>query len=163
MILTKDTVVVKVEGLAEAYYSGAVAYGKIFVPEEQFSENKYDVENAKFDIDELDGKHSHTKGELSYETGTIEQFVNEEESEHYNSHDDLLLDMFADMLYISWGDLVDLNKAIESLSTREKKQVLLTEDVTIEGNLIPKGTELKYSVISTEGLDDFKMKLSFKV
>lgn len=161
MIFNKDTVVVKIEGVAKGYYSGAVAYGKIFVPEEKFSADEY--ENTQFGVDELDGKHSYTEGLMFYNTGTIEQFVNEEESEHYNSHDDLLLDMFADRLDISWGDLVDLNKAIENLSTREKKQVLLTEDVTIEGNLIPKGTELKYSVISTEGLDDFKMKLSFKV
>ena len=162
MIFNKDTVVVKIEGIAEAYYSGAVAYGKIFVPEEQFSENKYDVENAEFGVDELDGKHSYTEGTLSYATGTIEQFVNEEESEHSNSHDDLLLDMFADRLDISWEDLRELNKAIENLSTREEKQVKLTEDVTIEGTLIPKGTELKYTMISTEDLEGFEIEIDFK-
>lgn len=162
MIFNKDTVVVKIEGFAEAYYSSSTAYGKIFVPEEQFSENKHAVENTEFGVHELDGKHSYTEGTLSYTTGTIEQFANEKESEHSNSHADSLFEMFADTLNINWESLINLNETIENLSTHEEKQIKLTEDVTIEGNLIPKGTELKYTEVSTEGLEDLEIEIDFK-
>ena len=162
MIFTKDTVIVKVEAIAEGYYSNAVAYGKIFLPEDLFS--KYtsidSVENLKFGVYELDGKHSYTPGEYSVTTGSIEQFVNEID-EYENSEQDSLLESFAGLLKTGWEDLNDFNKTIDNLSKKETETVTLSQPTLVEQTMLPKGTKLTYTAVSTDNLEEFEEKIEF--
>ena len=162
MIFTKDTVIVKVEATAEGYYSNAVAYGKIFLPEDLFS--KYtsidSVENRKFGVYELDGKHSYTPGEYSVTTGSIEQFVNEID-EHENSQQDSLLEIFAKLLKMDWSDLKNFNETIDNLSKQETKTVTLSHPTVVEQSVLPKGTKLTYTAVSTDNLEEFEEKIEF--
>lgn len=162
MIFTKDTVIVKVEAIAEGYYSNAVAYGKIFLPEDLFS--KYtsidSVEDLKFGVYELDGKHSYTPGEYSVTTGSIEQFVNEID-DYENSEQDSLLESFAGLLKTGWEDLNDFNKTIDNLSKQETKTVTLSHPTVVEQTMLPKGTKLTYTSVSTDNLEEFEEKIEF--
>lgn len=162
MIFTKDTVIVKVEAIAEGYYSNAVAYGKVFLPEDLFS--KYtsidSVENRKFGVYELDGKHSYSEGEYSVTTGSIEQFVNEID-EHENSQQDSLLELFAELLKMGWSDLKNFNETIENLSKQETKTVTLSHPTVVEQTVLPKGTKLTYTAVSTDNLEEFEEKIEF--
>ena len=162
MIFTKDTVIVKVEAIAEGYYSNAVAYGKVFLPEDLFS--KYtsidSVENRKFGVYELDGKHSYSEGEYSVTTGSIEQFVIEID-EHENSQQDSLLEIFAKLLKIGWSDLKNFNETIDNLSKQETKTVTLSHPTVVEQTMLPKGTKLTYTAVSTDNLEEFEEKIEF--
>lgn len=162
MIFTKDTVIVKVEAIAEGYYSNAVAYGKIFLPEDLFS--KYtsidSVEDLEFGVYELDGKHSYTPGKYSVTTGSIEQFVNEID-EYENSQQDSLLESFAELLKIGWSDLKNFNETIDNLSKQETKTVTLSQPTLVEQTMLPKGTKLTYTAVSTDNLEEFEEKIEF--
>lgn len=162
MIFTKDTVIVKVEAIAKGYYSNAVAYGKIFLPEDLFS--KYtsidSVEDLEFGVHELDGKHSYTQGEYSVTTGSIEQFVNEID-EYENSQQDTLLESFAELLKTGWSDLKNFNETIDNLSKQETKTVTLSQPTLVEQAMLPKGTKLTYTSVSTDNLEEFEEKIEF--
>lgn len=161
MIFNKDTEVVKVEGFAEAYYSNATAFGKVFVPKEKFEQNKEKFESLEFGVHELDGKHSYTEGELSYKLGTIETFALEEEnySEVEQDESDVLIDICSETFNIGWGNFTKLNNKINGLSKKENITIKLTEDTIIEGIKIPEGTEISYTKVNLEKLKDFEFEL----
>lgn len=161
MIYNKDTEVVKVEGFAEAYYSNAIAFGKVFIPKEKFEKNKEKFENLEFGVHELDGKHSYTEGELSYEIGTIEKFAIEEEiySEAEQDESEVLIEIFSEKFNMGWRNLSKLNDKINALAKKETITMTLTKDMTIEGVKIPEGTKLNYTKVDFEKLKDFEFEL----
>ena len=158
--VNKDTIMIKIEGSADAYYSGASAYGSILVPKSEVY--MPGLESLSFSVSELDGKHSETEGEIKISEGTLEQFVNEPKSdfEEENDYFDYLLDNVIEILEdINYNSLEKMSEEINKLSIREEVSVKLTEDLVIEGEKFPKGVILTYSKFDNEKLTNFEFEL----
>lgn len=159
--INKDTVMVKIEGFAEAYYSGASAHGVVFVPKSKMDMDYFD--GIDFSVSELDGKHSETQGEITFSEGTLEHFVNEEKdsSSKDNEYFEHMLSLVIDRIDedIDYESFEKLNEKIINLSAKEKVSVKLTKDLLIEGVNFPKDTVLTKFNINVGNLNNFEFEL----
>jgi len=169
MKFTKNTKVVEIETYAAGYYSGAEAYGVIYVPKEFYEKHKSVIDGLKLGVSELDGKHSYTECDLSITEQTIEEFAkrNSEvidngliENITYN----MLGEINNELEYVEREALAkiieDLTNQIIKLYKVEIKAIRLTEDVIIQGNQIPKGTSLTYEI--KNDLNNLEIEVDFE-
>lgn len=156
--VNKDTVMVKIEGIATAYYSGATAQGRVFVPKSEIDMDYF--EGIDFSVSELDGKHSETQGEITFTEGTLEHFVNNEDLSKNNDSFDSMLSLVVERLDedIDYDSFEELNTEISNMSIREKISVKLTKDLLIEGVNFPKDTVLTQFKVNVENLNNFEFE-----
>ena len=159
--VNKDTVMVKVEGFAEALYSGATAYGSILVPKSVL--DLEELKNVDFCVYELDGKHSETYGEITITEGTLEELVKKEEKGYeINKYFDKVLEevfMVEGVKDVDYKSVRELNTLIDSIYEKVEKSVELIEDLVVGDITVPKGTVINQTVMGLEKLDEFEFEL----
>lgn len=154
-IITKDTVVAKLEGYAQGCYSNSEAYGEIFIPIEIYEQNKELVDGADIIVYELDGKHSETHGQAQVIINTLENFlINTEIKRNYS--DEYEVDL-TEQLYYEIEDIDEedmsavykLNTEIislaEGINEEKETELILSEDTKINDIEFPKGTIVKFN------------------
>ena len=159
--VNKDTVMVKIEGFAEAPYSGATAYGSILVPKSVLDLSE--LKNVDFCVYELDGKHSETDGEITITEGTLEELVKKETKDYeVNDYFDKVLEEVFIAECIKNTDeksLRELNALIESVYKKVEKSIELVEDLVVGDITVPKGTIISQTFMGLEKLDEFEFEL----
>jgi len=75
MKFNKDSKVVCIFASAEAYHSGATAYGELYIPYEYYKKNEEKLEKLTVYVHELDGKHSEIECEMDFGIYTIEYIL----------------------------------------------------------------------------------------
>lgn len=96
---------------AEAYYSGATVTHDAFVTQAFIDENEEIIEGYHFSVHELDGKHSETEGEVSFDTldkDNAESLLAELHGESEQVFEDMLDDC------IGLEEMIDLDRDIRS-------------------------------------------------
>ena len=160
--VNKDTVMVKVEGFAEAPYSGATAYGSILVPKSVL--DLEELKNVDFCVYELDGKHSETDGEITITEGTLEELVKKEKKGYeINEYFDKVLEevfMVEGVKDVDYKSVRELNTLIDSIYEKVEKSVELIEDLVVGDITVPKGTVINQTVMGLEKLDEFEFELN---
>ena len=152
MKFNKNTKLTKITAYATGYYSGAEAYGEIYMPENFYKENENKLDNIQISVYGLDGKHSEVDCDVEIETNTLGYFVEtyafSEKGDHQNI-DKLLLGYTTTSLSLinpQKQGLTDLTKTIVNMSRIIHKSIILTKETTIEGIELSEGTRLTYSV-----------------
>ena len=169
MKFTKNTKVIEVEAYAEGYYSGAEAYGVVYVPKEFYEKHKSTIDGLEFGIYELDGKHSYTECDLSITEQTIGEFVKRKSEVVDNRLAENIIDNIIndELEYVEREALAktieiieDLTEKILELYKTETKSIVLKEDTVIMNVEIPKGTLIKYEL--GKSLNDFEIEINFE-
>ena len=165
MKFNKDTDVVKIEAYAMGYYSESEAYGEVYVPKAIYDNNKSELDSFEFSVSELDGKHSYSECGITITEGTIANFV-DNACQSYNK--DISESLAYSVIEIigqnsedcSVNQLQKLTAEIQNISKIKNRYILLKEDVTIEGILIPKDTLLEYEIDNTD-LNNIDFEVNF--
>lgn len=163
-IVTKDTVIVKLEGYAEGHYSNSKAYGSIYIPIEVYKENEELICGADVLVYELDGKHSKVPGETEVIINTLENFLmNTDIKRNYSGEyevdlDDKLLSEIEDVGQENMRLIRKLSCEILNLAERLDKEtkikLYLDKDTEINGAMYPKETliEINKNIGVEEGI-----------
>ena len=167
MKFNKNSKVVRISAFAEGSYSGATAYGELYIPYEYYEKNKEKLKELSVYVDELDGKHSGIECHMNFAYFTIEEVLKMEENRNENRNiDGNLFDNFCDDLRLDGiesemiEDFSDGLLGLEKMYAIEEKEIVLSQDTIIEGMMIPEGTIIKYSVnIDNEITDDWEWEL----
>ena len=169
MKFTKNTKVIEIEAYAEGYYSGAEAYGVVYVPKEFYEKHKSIIDGLKLGIYELDGKHSYTECDLSITEQTIGEFAKMNSEVVDNRLIETITNEMLDEINneLEYVEIEALTKIIEDLTEKilelyktETKSIVLKEDTVIMNVEIPKGTLIKYEL--GKSLNDFEIEINFE-
>lgn len=160
LIINKDTIMLKVECLAEANYSGAVSRGIIFVPSE-FADIE-ELSSMYLTAHDLDGKHSEIDYEITVAEGTLEDLISNTTDER-NDAKHKLMENVTEFVFggIRDDSLEKLNEEIYSLILPKtpKSTITLTNDIVLEGITLSKGTVLEYEEIIESPLNSIQFEL----
>jgi len=167
MKFNKNLKVVRISASAEAYYSGATAYGELYIPYEYYEKNKEKLKGLTVYVHELDGKHSELECEINFAYFTIEEVLKIKDNRDENKNlDEYLLDNFCyklDLDDIECEMIEDFSNGLlglEKISVTEEMEIVLSQDTIIEGITIPKGTVIKYNInVDNEITDDWEWEL----
>ena len=172
MKFNKDSKIVKVSAYAEGYYSGATAYGELYIPYEFYEENKEKLSNLEVYVSELDGKHSEVECDTEFKTITIEDILKIENTlyEQDRNIDESVYYRFCKILELSneEGDIIndfsnavlELNKILET----EEIKFNLSKDTIIDDILVPKNTLIQFvKNTGNEVPDNWKWEFDFKI
>lgn len=155
MKLNKNSEIVKFEVHAEAYHSGAVAYGEFYVPKEILGKYEKPKDELVTYIYELDGKHSETRADIVEVEGTLGEFADKGRpdisiQEYMDETLEEEIGMFYDFEDDDFVKIQKLNDKLEELMETSTSTVELTEDLTIEGVLVNKGSKVTYTIKNNE-------------
>jgi len=172
MKFNKDSKIVKVSAYAEGYYSGATAYGELYIPHEFYEENKEKLSNLEVYVGELDGKHSEVECDIEFEEITVLDIL-EMTNDPYNQDrniDEKLFYRFCDTLCLS-DEESDINNdfsngilSLEKVFTTEEIKFNLSKDTVIDNVLVPKGTLIHFTKdTGNKVLDDWVWEFNFNI
>lgn len=155
MKLNENSKIVEFGVYVEAYHSGAIAYGTLYVPKEVLDNYEDPKDDLVTYIYELDGKHSETRAEIQKAEGTLGEFVGKGHPDISIQEDmDETLEEEVGMFYeFEHDDIVriqKLNDKMEELMEASTNTVELSEDLIIEGILVSKGSEVTYTTRDTQ-------------
>lgn len=145
MKFNKDTELIRLEGFARGYYSGATASGQCYIPKTFFDEHKEEIEELDVWTFELDGKHSEQEVSIDYTEctlGTINKYDDDEEIDLESYIEDLVED--SDVLSDALGEFFKKINNIKKIKTSESSSIILEEDLKIQDKIIKKGTRLDF-------------------
>jgi len=172
MKFNKNSKIVKVSAYAEGYYSGAIAYGELYIPHEFYEENKEKLSNLTVYVSELDGKHSEVSCDIEFEEIIVSDVLEmtNEPYEQDRDIDEKLFYRFCDTLCLSdeGSDIInDFSNGILSLEkvfTTEKIKFNLSKDTIIDDVLVPKGTLIHFTKNTGNKVsDDWVWEFDFKI
>lgn len=167
MIFNKDSKIVRISACAEGYYSGATAYGELYIPIDFYEEHKDVLKDLEIYVGELDGKHSESECSVEFDTLTITDILRMENTP-YEQDRNLDNTVVEDVVYSLKLQDAELNRnAIKILKgfhnellCLEKFYLIddisfnLSQDTIIEGNLVPQGTKISYTIESTKKIPE---------
>ena len=152
MKFNKNSKIVKVSAYAEGYYSGATAYGELYIPYEFYEENKEKLSYLTVYVSELDGKHSEVECDIEYEEITVLDILEMTNAPYDQDRDidEKLFYRFCDTLCLS-DEESDINNdfsngilSLEKVFTTEEIKFNLSKDTVIDDVLVPKGTLIHF-------------------
>lgn len=172
MLFTKDSKIVKISAFGEGYYSGAKAYGEIYLPYEFFEKHEDILKTLYICVGELDGKHSEVECDVEFDTLMVEDILKfENDSDEYdrNLNETIsnrignLLDMSYSESRIFYNFSSELLK-LEKINTSNENIVTLTTDTVIENVIVPKGSLVTYTIFSKKPIsDDWTWEINFEM
>ena len=171
MKFNKDSKVVRISAFAEGSYSGATAYGELYIPYKYYEKNKEKLKELSVYVDELDGKYSGIECHMNFAYFTIEEVLKMEENRNENRNiDGNLFDNFCDDLGLDdiesemIEDFSDGLLGLEKVSSTEEIRIVLSKDTIVDDILIPKGTLIQF-VKNTDNkiLDDWEWEFDFNI
>lgn len=150
MKFTPSSKLVRISAYTEAYYSGATAYGEIYIPEEIFEKHKGNLLNITMYVYELDGKHSETECNIDFANLSLSELLANGSSSYEHSHSvclyERLIEEVCDLVDVDYETLLSFNEKlpIGLFPEAEKCKIVLKDTHTIEGILLHEGTLIHF-------------------
>jgi len=172
MKFNKNSKIVRVSAYAEGYYSGATAYGELYIPHEFYEENKEKLSNLEVYVGELDGKHSEVECDTKFETITIEDILKMENTSYKQDKDidESVYYRFCKILELSneESDIInDFSNAVlglDKILETEEVKFNLSKDTVIDDVLVPKGTLIHFTKDTGNKVsDNWVWEFNFKI
>jgi len=153
MKFNKDSKIIRVSAYAEGYYSGATAYGELYIPYEYYIKNKEKLEELTVYVGELDGKHSEVECDVDFEELTIEDILKMENTEYEQDRniDESIFYEFCDSLDLNNEQSETINNFsnmllnLDKVLSSEKVKFNLSKDTVIDEILVPSGTPIEFT------------------
>jgi hypothetical protein len=149
MKFNKESKIVRISAFAEGYYSGATAYGEMYIPYEFYLKNKEKLADLECYVGELDGKHSEVGCDIEFEEMTIYEHLissTTDYNEYDNNIDETLYYRLCDIFGIDdeqgkiLSDFSNKIECLEKINNTEVVEITLTKDIIIESINIEEGT-----------------------
>ena len=149
MKFNKESKIVKISAFAEGCYSGATAYGELYMPYDFYLKNKENLGDLVVYVGELDGKHSEVECDIDFEEMIIHEYLSSSSTD-YDEYDNTI----DEHLYFKLCDIFNLNDeqgdvlsgfsntidGLEKINNIEVIEITLTKDTNIENINIKEGT-----------------------
>ena len=153
MKFTKDSKIVRLSAYGEGCYSGATAYGELYIPYEFYKNHENKLNDLTVYVAELDGKYSEVMCDIEFETIPVSDILKMESTSYDedNDIDENVFYRFCDVLELDDEQSEIVNSFHNELLELEKYfiiedfQIVLSKDTMINEILVPKETLVKFT------------------
>ena len=172
MKFNKNSKIIRVSAYAKGYYSGATAYGELYIPYEFYKENKEKLSHLTVYVSELDGKHSEISCDIEFEEIIVSDILrmSNEPYKQDRDVDEKLFYRFCDTLCLSDEESDIINDfsnellSLEKVFSTEEVKFNLSKDTVIDDVLVPKDTEIKFNKNTGNKIsDNWTWEFDFKI
>lgn len=162
MKFNKDSKIIRVSAYAEGYYSGATAYGELYIPHEFYEKHKETLSELSLYVGELDGKHSEVRCDIEFEEITITDILRMENTPYEQDHDidEDVFYRFCRVLSLSDEEGLVVNNFSNEILSLEKMPIIekihfdLALNTLIDGHIVPKGTAIEFDKVLDNKISD---------